>query len=327
MPFKTGVPGRVFGEGVFENDAALRAVEHLDELAGLEKLEPTATSAGDKIIYSLYATQCSNVEAAEKVRDLLDSGVLHKLTAKMVANYFNPLGLKDFTCHGYVPVILGACAMSHGCRTLYTAPGYHMYFKTYKEMLVGIFETAPLMDAAKEQMKRALTGPDGFKPGMAIDFGHFARPAGYSPNVDDPCMGLMLGGIPAGYQPKFQPAPGGGQGMIGPCGKEDMEYSADKTVCGGCETSNNKLLTCARCKDQGYCSKDCQRKDFSRHKAVCRTPEDVKIMKEQHSMWMNTFRITGNPFGGMPSLSSMSSLAKETGLPFEAVMSAFGKKR
>ena len=135
MPFKTGLPGRVFGEGVFENDAALRAVDYLDELAGLNKLEPTTTTTGDKITYSLYAPQCSNAEAAEQVRKHLDSGVLHKLTAKMVANYFNPLSVKDFTCHGYVPVILGACAMSHGCHTLYTAPGYHMYFKTYKEML------------------------------------------------------------------------------------------------------------------------------------------------------------------------------------------------
>ena len=134
MPFTSGIPGRVLGEGVFENDAALRAVAYLDELAGLDKFKPTATAAGEKITYSVYATQCSTPEAAEKVRSHLDSGVLHKLTAKMVANYFNPLSVHDYTCFGYVPVILGACAMTHGCRTLYTAPGYR-YFKTYKEMV------------------------------------------------------------------------------------------------------------------------------------------------------------------------------------------------
>lgn len=326
MPFTTGHPGRVFGEGVFENDAALRAVDCLNEIAGLDKLKPAATDTGDKITYSLYAAQCSDPEAAEQVRKHLDSGVLHKLTAKMVANYFNPLSVDDYTCHGYVPIVLGACAMSHGCNTLYTAPGYHVYFKTYKEMLIGIFETAPLMDAAKEQMKKALLCPVGFKPGTAIDFNHFARPASYSPNPNDPCITLMLGGIPAGYQPKYQSAAKGGFGVIGPCSKGDMEYSSDKKVCGGCNISHDKPLVCARCKDQAYCSKACQRKDFRRHKAVCRTPEDSKQMQEQRDMWMNTFDIPGHPLTGMPEFNAMSSVAKEAGVPFEAVMCALARR-
>jgi hypothetical protein len=110
----------------------------------------------------VYAKQCSTPEAAEKVRKHLDSGVLHKLTTKMVANYFNPLSVDEYTCFGYVPVMLGAFAMSHGCRTLNDAPGYGMFFNKYKEMLIGIFETAPLMDAAREQMKKALVRPGAF---------------------------------------------------------------------------------------------------------------------------------------------------------------------
>ncbi|GAA5891681.1 hypothetical protein JCM6882_006165 [Rhodosporidiobolus microsporus] len=43
--------------------------------------------------------------------------------------------------------------------------------------------------------------------------------------------------------------------------------------CGAEATSGVKLLVCARCKPLGrdvhYCSKDCQAKDFSSHKAVC----------------------------------------------------------
>jgi hypothetical protein len=68
----------------------------------------------------------------------------------MVANYMNPLSADDYTCHGYVPVILGPCAMTYGCRTLYGAPCYHMLFTIFEEMLDGIFETAPLVNTAKQ---------------------------------------------------------------------------------------------------------------------------------------------------------------------------------
>lgn len=89
MPqFESGILGRIFGEGVFENDAALHAVAYLDELACVNKFKPTDSADDDGATYSVYAKQCSTPKAAERVRVHLDSGVLHKLTAKMVANYF-----------------------------------------------------------------------------------------------------------------------------------------------------------------------------------------------------------------------------------------------
>jgi len=125
MPYPTSTFIADFiGEGVFENDAAFRAVACLNGLAGLDKLTLIASANDDKVVYLLHAGTCSSNEARELVRSHLDSGVLHKLTAKMVSNFFNPLSVKDFTCKGYVPIILAACAMSHGCLTLYTAPGY-----------------------------------------------------------------------------------------------------------------------------------------------------------------------------------------------------------
>lgn len=331
MPqFKSGLPGRVLGEGVFENDAAIRAVAYLDELAGIDKLKPTISANGDKITYSVYAKQCSTPEAAEKVRNHLDSGILHKLTAKMVANYFNPLSVDDYTCFGYIPVILGACAMSHGCRTLYDAPGYRMFFSKYKEMLIGIFEPAPLMDAAKEQMKKALLGPDGFEPGTAIEFAHFARPPSHSPcDEKDACIGLMIGGTPAGYKSKYTHGDGQIMHMIGPCSKGDMDYSDDKKLCGGCEMYHGKSLICSRCKDQVYCSKACQRKDFSRHKVVCRTPEDAKTMlKDEFPKWMNQFYVKAdNPAGGSPGMAAMADVAGRLGMPFDIRMGAQFMKR
>lgn len=101
-----------------------------DGIAQLKVTEPSATEDGDMstdpatkdginypqanmpsgaedVTYSVYAGNCSNLEAAQKVRDHLDSGVLHKLVRKLVANFFNPIAASDYTCHGYVPVILG----------------------------------------------------------------------------------------------------------------------------------------------------------------------------------------------------------------------------
>ena len=294
MPYPT-VPflGSFIGEGVFENDGALVAVAHLDELADLDKLTPTTTANGGKVVYSLSAADCSSDEARELVRSHLDSGVLHKLAARMIFNVFNPLSVKDYTCGGFVPIILGACAMSHGCRTLYTAPGYDCFFKTYKDMLIGILTTAPLMDAAKEQMNKALRGPDGFEPGTPIDFKRFARPTDYSPrSTDDPCMGLMLGGLPSGYESTFEKEDVEEDTFldVGPCVKKDMHYSIDTTLCGGCLGKRASLI-CAKCGVQVYCSKACQRKDFKRHKVCCRTPEDAESMKDE-GLWNNPFFVS-----------------------------------
>ena len=40
-------------------------------------------------------------------------------------------------------------------------------------------------------------------------------------------------------------------------------------MCKTCLKENVKLLTCGRCKSVIYCSKDCQKKDWKSHKAVC----------------------------------------------------------
>jgi hypothetical protein len=295
MPYPT-VPflGSFIGEGVFENDGALVAVAHLDELADLDKLTPTTTANGGKVIYSLYAADCSSDEARELVRSHLDSGVLHKLAARMISNYFNPLKMRDYICGGFVPIILGACAMSHGCRTLYTAPGYDVFCKTHKDFLIGALPSAPLMDAAKEQMTKALHGPDGFEPGTPIDFKRFARPVNYSPRPrNDACFARMLGGNPVGYKPAFKDGGSDDDGLVpvGPCMKEHMVYSKDPKHCGrGVCKTEHATLVCSKCRVQVYCSKDCQREDFHRHKVCCRTPEAAESMKDE-GLWKNLFTV------------------------------------
>jgi hypothetical protein len=293
MPYPTlTFLGSFVGEGVFENDGATVAVAHLDGLAGLDKLTPTTSANGGKVVYSLYADGCSSDEARDLVRSHLDSGVLHKLTARMISNYFNPISMKDYTCGGFVPIILGACAMSHGCHTLYTAPGYDVFFKTYKDFLIGALPSAPLMDAAKEQMTKALHGPDRFQPGIPIDFKRFARPVNYSLRpMHDACFARLLGGNPVGYKPAYKKrsSKDDRQATVGPCMKEHMAYNKNPNHCGsGLCKAEHATLVCSKCKVQVYCSKDCQRYDFQRHKVWCRTPEVAESMNDE-GLWKNFF--------------------------------------
>lgn len=89
--------------------------------------------------------------------------------------------------------------------------------------------------------------------------------------------------------------------MIGPCGKGDMQYNEDSDCCGNefCG-KNDAELKCGRCEDQSYCNKACQSKDWSRHKAVCRTPEMAKDIAENPGKWMNVFDMgPGMGLGGL----------------------------
>lgn len=86
MEFQPVITGRVWSEYLFDNDGALFAVLRLNELAGLNQLTPTTAKNGSAIIYSLCADVCSSAAARERVRKHLDSGVLHQLTTKLVAN-------------------------------------------------------------------------------------------------------------------------------------------------------------------------------------------------------------------------------------------------
>lgn len=188
--------------------------------------------------------------------------------------------------------------MSLGCNTLLTAssfwqvPHHTNWFFKFEHMLSAILATAPLMDAAKEQMREATEGPNKFKSGLPIDFAHFARFA-VSSRDQEPYVGFMHGGVPDGYKSEFKQAmtPGDGYDLrtTRPFSREGMHYDDDKDLCGACKKTPDKALSCSRCKCQVYCDRTCQRKDYKRHKFICRTPENAKALEEDSAMWTNQF--------------------------------------
>lgn len=286
-----------------------------DGIAQLKVTEPSATEGGDMstdpatkdginypqanmpsgaedVTYSVYAGNCSNLEAAQKVRDHFDSGVLHKLVRKLVANFFNPIAASDYTCHGYVPVILGACAMSLGCSTLHTSPGFKQFFPTFKDMMLGVLPFAPLVYGARVQMATALNKNGGFQSGTPIDFANYARPLENVFDVQpDAHVGGMVGGVYQDYAILVE-TDKCHDSIVSPILKAQMGYSPNEKVCGGCGIEPVKALVCTRCKDQIYCNTMCQRKDYRRHKQVCRTPEDAKAMDEHSIDFQNPFIIS-----------------------------------
>lgn len=283
---------------LFENDNDLDVVAKFDRAAGLKQLENAANANGEgSVKYSIYSKQCSSPSAVEAVRKHLDSGVLAKLAAKQIANYFNPIKTSDFTNHGYTCIILGACAMSLGCTTFESLKGYHMFFDTYKKFMLGIFETAPFTGEAMDQIEKGLKANKSFKPGVPYDFGSKTWEEyrdqkiaeGWTPANASPCWTMNIGGRSEQYkQPRKPPGQGQTVSTIGPAAKEDMGYEGGG--CGSCKKADAQLR-CARCTGQVYCNKDCQKKDWFRHKACCRTPSDAQAMQLNRDVWMKVFHI------------------------------------
>src|SRR6218665_1278061 len=57
--------------------------------------------------------------------------------------------------------------------------------------------------------------------------------------------------------------------------KDQNDAIADKSgeLCVYCRLENSKMKKCTKCKSAAYCSRECQRADWKRHKTECQTQE------------------------------------------------------
>ncbi|KAK5131466.1 hypothetical protein LTR08_000930 [Meristemomyces frigidus] len=247
---------------------------------------PEAKKKPNEIYYSVYANLCSH---PKRVKNYLESsGMLSKVIIDRMARLSAPGSEKDDHRPGYVVVLLGACAMSLGCR-LSDEFLEHLRANYANKTRVG------LMRDAFTQMKKALFGPDGYKNGVPYDFGskgfEATAHAGGPPLADRylPSSGWFNVPSPSGQNPqellaaylansginntfvtteahlmeKFEQLKG-----------EDVSYGDDQ--CGNCGAKDGMggkvLVFCGKCKGKKYCSRVCQKRNWSAHKAVCRVP-------------------------------------------------------
>ncbi|KAK3669775.1 hypothetical protein LTR78_010348 [Recurvomyces mirabilis] len=227
------------------------------------------------IFLSIYAGLCSGEAAVDHVRAHLDSGKLEEMLKKVEAS--PEKSSRDYEAYhrkGYQCVLLCACAMTLGC-TLPDAVITKLK-ATYNK--VGLM-TAPKKDDlhadAITQMKKALWGPEGYVDGEPYDFDsadlndmmHMAPlmgGAGGLINVAEPGNPLSSFFLnnPSSFPPRASKQ----------SHDNTTEYGSD--FCDGCGsrpgTDCMALMACAKCKAQKYCSQECQKKHWKKHKVSCK---------------------------------------------------------
>ncbi|KAL1799961.1 hypothetical protein ACET3X_000303 [Alternaria dauci] len=264
-----------WGYCLFQSDQDLDNVGDMGHQAGLTELEEAAKavarSQGNSeedtersIHYDLYAPCCSD---SEVVRKHLDSGALVEMIAKREAKILAPLnGSIDesaeywFSDPCYMYVLLGACAMTHGCRL----PA------SFLAMLKKVYTEAGLMPDAQRQMHKALFGPDGYKNGEPYDFESKSLLEEANSRSDEhDGGGFRLMNVP---NPLFF-NPGRTNSLTSLVVKELRDQFNKPDECGGCgveeRPGGKNLLTCSKCMNRMYCSTSCQKKHWKIHKKVC----------------------------------------------------------
>lgn len=317
-----------WGYGIFQSDRDLDAVADLDHDAGLDKLEKALrarikakTLTPEKheryVVkamepYFTICKHCSTIDstnefpltfspvgggsAPDEIRDHLDSGVLAKLFAEKEKELIDPP--KHAWVPGYAFIILGACAMTLGCKI---PPQYRAQVQKY-------FLHIGMMECAERQIFKALNGPEGYEEGVPYEFvepedvtaAHEAEMAERERNTGP--GGFVMMNVPSPHgvfagPPKNQALRTTmvsqrrslSSARIPPsCPMTWLIFVLDlqdegkfgPSLCGGCgadKTDDGEtLLRCGKCKKREYCSVGCQKEHWKFHKYVCKAAEGGK---------------------------------------------------
>ncbi|KAF2770891.1 hypothetical protein EJ03DRAFT_349920 [Teratosphaeria nubilosa] len=257
-------------------EQAFRQIEH-------SRADNYQIKRGPKeIYYSIYAGLCSHPERMATLQEADRTGKA-------------PPSEGQFRPH-YVFVLLSAAMMSLGIEL--TVP----FFKYLRSIYTDVKKVGLMRDALA-QMQKALFGPDGYTSGVPYDFGSkgmFAhdissdedRYVDLSINTPSSPSDLIpdelfdLGGIPwytsLSDKPRARQATRrllekskGKGGMTAPL-EAFASCGAEALVEGGKE----RLMRCAKCEVQTYCSRACQVRDFEEHEKRCEKKGEKVDVKE-----------------------------------------------
>lgn len=204
-------------------------------------------------------------DAPEEIRKHMDSGVLEKLFAKKEQEMLKPS--KSAWHPDYTFVLLGACAMTLGCRI----------HEHYKLQMQKHFLNVGMLETPERQIFKALNGPDGYQEGVPYKFevpeDVVAAHEAEMKRRDSQGGAFVMMNVPAPFG--FIPAPPPKNKVLR-TKMDEAKYGEQR--CGGCGADKKKdgetLLRCGKCMKRGYCSVECQKEHWSLHKKVCKVVQD-----------------------------------------------------
>ncbi|KAK4963726.1 hypothetical protein LTR10_001357 [Elasticomyces elasticus] len=277
-----------WGLGLFQSDDDFDIVDDLSEEAGFPQritgkqgnhiIGLKTTANGKKFVchlsddlaknrLSIYADNNKSQATKVAIREHLDGGKLQELIDKYTTKY-HAKEEEAFPApeSGYILCILGACAMTLGCKL----PA------SFKAELRALYPAVFHLSEAQDQLKKALDGPGGFQDGTPYDFGSVGlQELMTSKKADAECkrgiFGMNVGGQFTLFAPKPPPADLGVKARV----KMELiteEGKHPRDACGQCGKSTTEdgkaMLVCSRCKERKYCSKECQVAHWPLHKAA-----------------------------------------------------------
>jgi len=273
----------------------------IQKLRSIQHQRADRPAKAGEVYYSVYAKLSSD---ANRVRDYMDDEALDRLIYKYLMEASIPQHTKPLWRPGYVVVLLGACAMTLGCTLSATFLEYLR--KTYADP-----QQVGLMRDALVQMRKALSGPNGYVNGEPYDFGTTGLDATVSaggapkedrivpwqvnvpsPDGETPWLMLLMGALSGNMEVNCRKVSkdefGEGQEQLNePVEEKQEEPEEEQGRCQGCKAEKRvgglPLLACAKCKMVWYCSKDCQEKCWKGHKELCKWVVTSKAMAKKES--------------------------------------------
>ena len=218
--------------------------------------------------YCMYAPFCSDPET---VRKHVDSGRLATMLAEKENKMFSADAKVKASASragdGYDYILLGACAMSLGCKI----PEHH------KSVMRKVYTSVGFLQEGVEQMSKALNGPKPYQDGKPYDFGSLdLHNAMKLANITrQPNDAGVIGMNAPGPGTIFYAPPHGATDEFNELRAKFAELSFGPDACNRCGAKQSKdgaaLLTCSRCRERKYCSIQCQKEHWKAgHKSFCK---------------------------------------------------------